>query len=172
MDGNGVDAVELFILLVNKLVTTGWLLTTESSVVIRLFLFNSVRSSLDELRFKPLVSKLLTIGVFDMGDKDSGNGDEGLWISLTTLFGSITWRRTKNEDLIIEIQLLEIQVKEVIVQVIRVDVDMIHSLKVKMDFVLDFDLSSIVDDHAMMEVWSFFDLNTSMAVDQLDKNAA
>jgi hypothetical protein len=33
---------------------------------------------LDELRFKPLVSKLLTIGVFDMGDKDSGNGDEGL----------------------------------------------------------------------------------------------
>jgi hypothetical protein len=31
-----------------------------------------------EQRFMPFVSKLLTIGVLDKGDKDSGNFDEGL----------------------------------------------------------------------------------------------
>ncbi len=91
IDGNGVDPVELLKLLVSKLVTTGWLLRSESSVVIRVFLFDSKRSSFEELRFKPLVSKLLTIGVLEIGDNDSGIGDEdGLGITLTTLLGSIT----------------------------------------------------------------------------------
>ncbi len=60
-------------------------------MVMRVFLFDSIRSSFEELRFKPLVSKLLTIGVLEIGDNDSGIGDEdGLGITLTTLLGSIT----------------------------------------------------------------------------------
>jgi len=76
MDGNGVGGMELFKLLVNKLVTTGWLFTIESSAF--------VLCSIIDFSFG---NKLLTIGVVD---KDSQKGDKQLALSLTILFGSIT----------------------------------------------------------------------------------